>query len=180
MIIAISGTPGTGKTSISSLLSKSGFNVFDLNKIAINNNLIDGFDEKRNSKILDLSKIDDFVKNNLLCEDIVFIEGHSSHLLKNVDKVIILRCHPKELEKRLKLKGWKIDKIKENIEAEALDVILSESYELFCEKDIFEIDTTKKNIDQIYGFIKEIYKNKFEPIKKYKIGSIDWSEEYLS
>ena len=118
MIIALSGTPGTGKTSLVPLLLKNGFKVFDLNKIALDNNFIDGFDKKRNSKILDMSKINDFVKKNLLEYNVVFIEGHSSHLLKNVDKVIILRCHPNELEKRLKSKDWNKEKIRENVEAE--------------------------------------------------------------
>ena len=47
-----------------------------------------------------------------------------------------------ELEMRLKSRGYSEEKIKENIEAEALDVILVEAFE-WCKK-VFEVNTTGK------------------------------------
>ena len=68
----------------------------------------------------------------------------------------------------------------ENIEAETIDVILCETVELHPEENIFEIDTTNKNIKSVLSSIVEIVKSNFEPTKKYKIGKIDWSEEILN
>jgi len=179
MIIALTGTPGTGKTSVSKILQKNGFKIINLNKVACEKNFLMGRDVKRNSEIIDIEKIDDYVKKNYSGKDIVFIEGHLSHLLKNIDKIIILRCHPKKLRKNLFKKGWNDDKIKENLEAELLDIILCEAVEIHPEKNIFEINVTDKSIDSVTSSIIKLIKHKFKNMKKYKIGKIDWSEEIL-
>ena len=180
MIIALSGTPGTGKSSISAFLQNKEYETVSLNEIALENNFILGIDKERNSKILDIDKLDDYIAKNYKDKNLVFIEGHSSHLLTNVDKVIILRCHPKKLEKRLEEKGWKKEKIRENVEAEILDVILCEAVEIHHEKNIFQIDTTEESAEVVASLIIEIIKNNFQPMKKYNIGNIDWSEEILN
>jgi adenylate kinase len=179
MLIALTGTPGTGKSSVSTVLRKNGFEVVDLNKVATEKNFIIGIDEKRNSKIIDVDRLNKYVKENYKKKDIVFVEGHLSHLLKNVDKAIILRCHPNILKKRLSKKRWRIEKIKENMEAEILDIILCETVDIHPQKNIFEIDTTAKSIDDVASSIMEIIRNKFRPMKKYNMGCIDWSEEVL-
>jgi adenylate kinase len=179
MIIAITGTPGTGKTSISRIIEKDGFEVIDFNKVACERNFLNGKDEKRDSNIVDIKRFDDFIKKNYSGKEIVFIEGHLSHLLKCIDKVIILRCHPNLLRKNLSKKGWKETKIKENIEAEILDVILCEVVEKYPEEDIFEINITDKTIESIAHDIKGLIKDNFRIVKKFKIGKIDWSEEIL-
>jgi adenylate kinase len=179
MIIALTGTPGTGKTSVSKILIKKGFEVIDFNKVACEKNFLIGRDEKRDSEIVDIEKFNDYIKKNYNKKDIVFIEGHLSHLLKSVEKVIVLRCHPNKLKKNLSKKGWKVEKIKENLEAEMLDIILCEAVELHPKKNIFEIDTTGMSINNIVTSIIEIIDNTFSNIKKYNIGNIDWSEEIL-
>ncbi len=179
MLVAISGTPGTGKTSVSKILNQRGFKIVDLNKISIEKGFIIGVDEKRGSNIIDVNMLNKHITNNYTKKDIVFVEGHLSHLLKNVDKVIVLRCHPSVLKKRLAEKKWNEKKIKENIDAESLDVILCESVDIHPRKNVFEIDTTDKTVDQVVSCILEIVENKLKHMKKYNIGCIDWSEEIL-
>lgn len=179
MIIAITGTPGTGKTSVSKIIQKDGFEVVDFNKVACENNFLIGKDKKRDSNIVDIKRFDEYIRKNYIGKEIVFIEGHLSHLLKCVDKVILLRCHPNKLRKNLSKKGWKEIKIKENIEAEILDIILCEVVEKYPEENIFEIDTTDKSIEGIAHDIIELTKENFRKVKKYNIGKIDWSEEIL-
>jgi len=179
MIVALSGTPGTGKTYVSALLQKEGYEVVSLNEIAIKKGFIEGIDKKRNSKILDIYRLNEYIRKKYAKEDPVFIEGHAAHFLNSAEKVIILRCHPKKLKKRLEKKGWRKEKIKENVEAETLDVILCETAEHYPEKSIFEIDTSNKTIESVAESIIEIIKSNFEPTKKYNIGKIDWSEEIL-
>jgi adenylate kinase len=179
MIIAITGTPGTGKTSVSKIIQKDGFDVIDFNNVACEKNFLIGRDEKRDTNLVDIKKINDFIKKNYSGKDIVFIEGHLSHLLKCIDKVIILRCNPNLLRKNLLQKGWKESKIKENIEAEILDIILCEVVDTYSKENIFEIDVTDKSIDTVAYEIKNLIKEKFREVKKYNIGKIDWSEEIL-
>lgn len=179
MIIALTGTPGTGKTSISKVLQEKGFEVVDLNRIACEKDFLIGTDKKRDSKIVDIDKINRYIEKNYIGKDVVIVEGHISHLLKIVDKVIILRCHPKQLEKNLSKRRWKKKKINENVEAEILDVILCEAVDQHPEENIFEIDVTGKSVDVVSSLVIKIIKDKFKYIGKYKIGRFDWSEEIL-
>lgn len=179
MIVSITGTPGTGKTSISKLLKERGFEVVNFNKVAIENNFIIGKDKKRDTFIVDIKKFNKYAKENYNRKKIIFIEGHLSHLIKCVDKVIVLRCHPDELRKNLLKRGWNKQKIKENLEAEILDIILCEALSLHPPKNIFEINTTARSIKDVFSSVIEIIENNFKNIKKYNIGKIDWSEEIL-
>ncbi len=76
-------------------------------------------------------------------------------------------------------KKWNNQKIQENIDAEIIDVILCEAVEQHPKKNIFEIDTTKKTIEEVTASILKIAKKNFQPTKTYNIGRIDWSEEIL-
>ena len=179
MIVALTGTPGTGKTSVSKILQKNGFEVVDLNKLACEKDFLIGTDKKRDSKIVNVDKINSYIKKNYDKVEIVIVEGHLSHLLRVVDKVIILRCRPKQLEKHLMKRRWRKKKINENVEAEILDVILCEAVDIHGEKNIFEIDVTGKSINVVASLIIKLIKDKFKYVEKYKIGRIDWSEEIL-
>jgi len=179
MLIALTGTPGTGKTAVSYVLQEKGFKNVDLNRVATEEGFLAGFDKKRASKIIDIDRLNDYVKKRYITKDVVFLVGHISHLLKNVDKVIVLRCHPDELKKRLSKKKWAEEKIKENLEAEILDIILCESVDTHSEQNVFEIDTTSLSINNVASSIIDIISNNFKYIEKYKIGKIDWSEEIL-
>jgi adenylate kinase len=179
MIIALSGTPGTGKTSIAKILAENGFEIVDLNNIACGQGFLIGHDDKRDSDIVDVNGLNNYIHKNYQKKDVIFVEGHLSHLLKCADKVIVLRCHPDKLRGNLSKKGWKDDKINENIEAEALDIILCEAVDLYSEKKVIEIDVTSKSIDNVASLIIKLVKDEFKDMKKYKIGNIDWSEEIL-
>lgn len=179
MIVAITGTPGVGKTSVSKFLRDNGYFIVDLNDIINENNFVTGVDKKRDSKIVDLKKLNQYISDNYMNMDLVFIESHLSHSLDCVDKVILLRLHPDNLKLNLSNKGWNEKKIKENLEAEILDVILCEVVDSYSEKDIFEVDTTGKSIEDVGKDIIELVENDFKNKQKYKIGNIDWSEEIL-
>lgn len=179
MIIAITGTPGTGKTSVAKKLIRKGYIVLDLNKIACENDFLLGRDEKRKSNIVDIDRLDLFIKKNYINFNIVFVESHLSHLLKCVDKLIILRLEPFQLKKNLKKKGWNEKKIKENLESEILDIILCESVEIHSKDNIAELNVTNKSADEIVLIIIDLVKEGFKNLQKYKLGNIDWSEEIL-
>ncbi|UCD13911.1 MAG: adenylate kinase family protein [Thermoplasmatales archaeon] len=179
MLVALSGTPGTGKTSVSALLQNKGYTIINLNELAVDKGFVTGIDRKRNSKIIDIGGLNEYINDFCKTKEIVFIDGHASHLLSIVENVILLRCHPRELRNRLQKKDWPLEKIKENVDAETLDVILCEAVECYPEEHIFEIDTTNKTIKFVLLSVMEIVNSNFKLTKKYKIGKIDWSEEIL-
>lgn len=143
MIISISGSVGTGKTTVSKLLGKKlNLKVIDLNQFAKDNNLISGYDKKRDVDIIDVKKIDQKIQKL----DNVIIESHYAHDIRS-DLNIILRTNPTELRKRLEKRGWKKDKIEENVLTEIMEIILSEALE--SGKKTIIIDTTNKNPEQV-------------------------------
>ncbi|MCE8429903.1 MAG: adenylate kinase, partial [Candidatus Methanoperedens sp.] len=103
-------------------------------------------DVERDTYEADIDKLEERVLqliNQAPQEKDVILEGHLSYFLP-VDAVIVLRVNPVALRKRLGARNkYSGAKVKENANAEALDVILVESCE-YCES-VFEIDTTEKN-----------------------------------
>jgi adenylate kinase len=168
MLIALSGTPGVGKTTVSQLLLAKGYGILQIEKLAEDNRFVSGMDEESNSKIIDVEVLDNFVSNKFKKGDYI-IEGHLSHLL-SVDFTILLRCDPLVLKQRLKAKGWPSEKIKENVGAEILDVIKVEAYEVL--EKVYEIDTTSKSPEEVVAAIENILKG------EYKEPEITWLEKY--
>ena len=173
MIVALTGTPGTGKTSVSEILRKKGYVVIDLNKIVEQHNFISGYDRERRCSIADMKKLDSYIQKQDRGKMLI-VEGHLAHLL-SVDMIIVLRCSPKILEKRLGKKKYPKKKIMENAEAEAVDVITVESLER-CKK-VYEINTTNFKQEKVAEDVERILGGKF---KNYEVGNIDWSEEILT
>ena len=66
MFIALTGTPGTGKTSVTQELETNGIQILSLNDLALSHNFIDGTDKKRGSIILDLDKINSYLQKNTM------------------------------------------------------------------------------------------------------------------
>ncbi len=100
-----------------------------------------------------------------------FVEGHIAHLLP-CDSIVVLRCRPDELKKRLSLRKYRQEKIQENADAEALDVCLVETVANFEPSQILELDTTGRDVsscaDMIEGFFNSTVPADF--------GHLDWSE----
>lgn len=155
MILLITGTPGTGKTTVSRLLAEllSG-HLIDLNKLIEQEHLYTGYHPEYGFKIVDMKKmcnrISEIIKN--LKEDLIIIEGHLSHFCEEADLVVVLRSHPSFLRKRLQDKGFNEFKINENIEAEALDICVFEAFQIHSDK-VNEIDTSNKSPQDVVDLI---------------------------
>lgn len=156
MVFAITGTPGTGKSSVARLLKKR-FAVLELNLAVKMKRLYCDYDRRRKTYIVDTKAATKFVSAwiNKQKKD-VFIVSHISHLLNiSYDAVFLLKAKPEVLYKRLMKKGWNKKKIMENVEAEIFDVI---SEEIKGKKIV--IDTTVKSprgvARDIYKFVKTI------------------------
>lgn len=181
MITALTGTPGTGKTTVCEIISEHSqyrkqFYIVDLNKLILDEKLYTGKDEARDTYEADMDKLEEHIKEiiNQVPESMdVIMEGHLAHLLP-ADAIIVLRAHPVALRKRLGKKNYPFKKIQENADAEALDVVLVESVER--NKNVFEINTTDMNslaVVKAVVFIIESLKQGKIP-EEYLPGKIDW------
>lgn len=151
-IIALTGTPGTGKSSSAKLLKKKGFAVIELNSEIKKHRLYSSYDRKRKTYVADFGKIKAFLKKELKSKKYqsktALIDSHLSHLLPAslVGAAVVLRCEPAILEKRLKRKGWSSGKIRENVEAEMIGLIEYEARKKH--KKVFAVDATKIRPEQ--------------------------------
>lgn len=182
MIIALTGTPGTGKTTTADKLKNSGFKIIYIKKYIDENNLIFGYDEERNSREVDLEQLEMSLKDHTASldrSDNIIIEGHLSQNLTFLDKIIVLRCHPKKLEERLKKVDFAETKIRENVEAETIDVITIESVELHGKDKVFEINVTEKEPEEVATEVIKIIQEEESVQDEYSVGNIDWSEVIL-
>jgi len=135
MIIIITGTPGTGKTTYAKeLASKKGYKYIDVSELIKKHKL----GEKKN-KELDYVEVDTDKLNKVLIEIInqanknkisLVIDSHLSHYLPKeyVDKCIVMICGDrKELKKRLHKRKYSYKKIEENLEAEIMESCLHDA-----------------------------------------------------
>jgi adenylate kinase len=173
MILIITGTPGTGKSTVAKLFSeRHGFKLIEVNMFAPA--AAAGYDAERESVEVDVEKLFEKIKPLALGD--VVIEGHLAHLLPFSNAtVVVLRCSPEVLRERLKKKGFAERKIQENLEAEALDVCLIESLEVH--RNVYEVDTSELKHGDVVACIERILAGKGE---EFKPGKIDWSEEFFA
>ena len=164
-VICVTGTPGTGKTTLSKNLAFGlNFLYLDVNQIISKYKLAEGYDKRRRTKIVDTNKLNKFLideiktilgKNKIKKPEGIIIDSHLSHYLprKYVNLCIVTKCDISDLNKRLKKKDFHKSKIRENIEAEIFDICLNEAKER--KHKIIIVNTSKGfNIDTIYQKIK--------------------------
>src|SRR5881396_1691446 len=90
MLVAVTGTPGTGKTSACEVLSARGYVVVDLDKIARREGLIVGRDAARGSDEVDVEALREGLR---IPAKVAFLRSHYSHRMA-VNLAVVLRCGP--------------------------------------------------------------------------------------
>ncbi|MGV8087222.1 MAG: AAA family ATPase [Candidatus Woesearchaeota archaeon] len=160
MIIAISGTPGCGKTYFAKKIVKLNpkLEYFDLNKYIKENKIYDSYDKSAKTYDVDIKKLKAIIdpsfkneySNNKYMDKLINkivdikkllkiltdhkIEGViiDSHLSHHLksDYCIIVKTDIKNINKRLKLRKYNKVKIHENIESEIFDICLIEAKKL--------------------------------------------------
>lgn len=168
MLVALTGTPGTGKTSVAQLLP---YKVVDINTLIKEEGLHLGVDEERGCLVADVEALEKRIEELISDEDddTVVLESHFSHQFAPL--AIVLRTAPHNLRERLEKRGYLEKKVRENLEAEALDVILVEAVE-WCNQ-VHEIDTTEQDPEEVADLIVKIIEGQIVMPP----GKIDWTEE---
>lgn len=175
--IFITGTPCTGKTTVSEKLAdKLGCKLVKINDLALENDFVLGIDDEKGYKVIDVDALDEKVGEIIKSSDeLLIFEGHLAHLCNGADKVIVLRVKPEILFERLKARDYSSSKIHENLEAEAMGVCSAEAYEIHGE-NVSEIDVTDMSVDEIVDLIGEIIVGKID----FPVGEIDFMDWLIS
>ena len=161
---AITGTPGTGKTTVGEGL-ESDHSVVHLNDVIQEEETFQcGYDSDRDSRIANTEALAAWLEHQ---PDDLVVESHLSHLLP-VDRVIVLRCRPDVLRDRLD--GREGASIEENVESERLDIILVEALDRHGADSVFEIDTTARSPDGVTSEVAKTIAGEIPP----ESGKVTW------
>lgn len=174
MQIIITGTPGTGKTTIVKELSKKiDIEFIDVKKLI---EKIKAYrKDKDGEKEVLLPKFRNALKKELSKRKNWIIESHLLCEIKlNADFVFVFRCSRNELEKRLKKRKYKKQKIKDNLMVELLDYCYMKAKKNNSGK-LFELNTTKRSMKKCVHELELLIKG-----KKKKLDSVDHSKELIN
>lgn len=175
MIIVVTGTPGVGKSTISRILAtRLGAVHVDLSALALREGLILGWDEERETAVADLDRL----KKRL--EEMASSSGHplvvEGHYAQDVVPpheaafIFVLRKDPWRLKEELESRGFRREKVIENVSAEVLDVCLTEAVATYGEERVSEIDVTHESPEEaVEELLSVIHRG-----RPTGVGRVDW------
>jgi adenylate kinase len=164
--ILITGTPGTGKTTVSRLLATELRACYVNPKNLLRRRSIDyAYDKRKRTRIVSLPRLREALYERATRADHgLVIDSHVAPEIGTLPKLvraIVLRCNPIVLQRRLERKRWPKSKISENLQAEILDICLWDAVENYGSKKIMEIDTTERTPRHvIQQIIEEMHKKR--------------------
>ena len=167
-VIALTGSPGTGKSTLASRLQKEGLTIITLEEAAESVDALSQFEELRE---VDLSKL---AKWKWQGDSHCVIDGHLSHHCP-IDAVIVLRCNPIELRHRLeKRTGYGPEKIESNVEWELISGVWADLIAVHPDANVIEIDTTEQDVSTgaVLDFI--LNDKPSTSVEEFISDSIDW------
>ena len=162
-IVGVTGTPGTGKTTLSKMLAKAtGLSYIDVTEIIKDKGIDEGFDNKRKCLIVDTDRLFSEIKSHIkkIKGKGVIIDSHLSHYLPAdfLQILIITTCDIGMLKERLKERGYDESKIRENLDAEIFSLCSNEALEY--KHNRIEVNTSngvsKQKVEEIADAIKKL------------------------
>ena len=144
-LVVVTGTPGTGKSTISEKLCKKlGWSHIDWHEIfKRNKNVSLGYNRAKKCYDLDMEvlakEISQILKKNP--EQQFVFDSHVAHLLptKMIGLVIVMKCsNISKLRDRLEKRDYSKKKIEENIQCEIFDVCFDEVVEAGLDYVVFD------------------------------------------
>ncbi len=161
-VTVIAGVPGVGKSTVAGAVAERlGCPVIGVSELAAKEGALLGRDEERDTDIVDLPKLKEKIVEAISAtEGPIIVEGHYAYDVVPSDLVshaLVLRRAPWVLKKELRERGYSEEKIRENVEAELLDVPLVEAIEALGPDLVCEADTTgrtpEETVDEVLGIL---------------------------
>ena len=175
-VILLTGTPCVGKTSAARLLTvKLNALYVNLTDLAVNDKLVLGRDEERNTVIVDESRLKKKIRSTIEKTDKkeVVIDGHYAVNVvpeELVTRVFVLRRDPVELRGLMEKRGFQGRKLLENLASEALDVCLFDALKAVGRRRICELNVTGLSVEETVEQILHLLRHP----RKCRVGVVDW------
>ncbi len=171
-LLALTGVPGTGKTTVADLLDER-FTVVQARELADSVGAVEGRDEARGVDVVDHERLQVGARE-ALPDGRVLVEGVLAHHC-DPDGVVLLRCDPDVLRERLEARGWPPGKVDENVMAETLDAIAAEVET----EPAWEIDTTARDPAEVAAIVEALADGEPAPEGADPIGTADWTDRLV-
>lgn len=177
--VALTGTPGVGKTTLARSLRAEGFHVVDLKRFVARHGGVVGHDRARRSRIVDPSRVASLLRRVHRREKFLVLESHWSHEIPGVDAAIVLRARPRVVEERLRSRNWREAKVLENAEAEALGIIVEEARRRVPRGRVLQVDATRRSPASVLRLVLAALRDPEERLTNLEIRPINWSDDIL-
>ncbi len=143
--IIVTGTPGTGKTTVARWISKK-YSLFyvDVHHLIKKSRCYESYSRKDKCYEVSVPKLVNILRNVIASHSRgTVIDSHLSHYLPSnlVDLCIVTRAPLPVIHKRLIIRKYSKSKIRDNLDAEIFEVCLTEAEEK--RHSIIQIDTSK-------------------------------------
>ncbi len=171
--LAISGTPGVGKTALCSRLAEEGWTVIDLAELAAEHGCLGETDSADGAAPVDIHRLADEWQPP--AEGRWVVDGHLSHLL-DVDGLVLLRCPPATLSERLTNRGYTQAKVKANVEWELTAGHWSELLEFEVDLPLMEANSGTMSEDELTQQVLQWVEDGLpgEPLEAMAVHATDW------
>ncbi|CAK4660891.1 hypothetical protein LEN26_014439 [Aphanomyces euteiches] len=156
--ILVTGTPGTGKTTMSQLLAeRTSLRYVNVGDLVKERDLHSGRDDEFDCFLLDEDKVVDEMDDMMSSEDGgVIVDFHTCDFFPErwFDLVVVLRTDNTTLFDRLTQRGYNAKKVTENVECEIMQVVLQEAQESYVAEIVQELPSVtvqdmENNIERI-------------------------------
>lgn len=174
-VLAVSGTPGTGKTTLCEAMKGDGWQVLSLAELAEDHNCMGPVDEADGAAPIDVHRLAEIW--NVPEEGYWLVDGHLAHLLE-VDGIVLLRCDPTALNERLTARGYGARKVKANVEWEMTAGHWAELMEFEIDLPLLELDSTDDGAEtaaSVQAWVNEGLPSL--PLTEQAVDAIDWLGE---
>ena len=166
--IIITGTPGCGKSTLSSKLNEVKSlktNLFNISEFAKEEDIFESYDESRKSHVIDEEELLNRLEKPLR-EGSCIIDWHCNDIFPErlIDLVIVLKCGTSALYDRLQARKYHDSKIQENIDAEIMSVVLEDALESYDKRIVIELpseteEQIEDNLEKIIAWYKQWLKD---------------------
>lgn len=158
--ILITGTPGTGKTKLSTLAAERlGMVHLNVGDIVKREGCHEGRDEEFDTLLLNEDKLVEAMRKDMEQGGCV-VDFHSCDFFPEdwFQLVLVLRANTEILYDRLEARGYKLNKIKENVECEIMQVVADEVADAFPSGMVHELSSNTledldSNVDRLIRWL---------------------------
>ncbi|KAJ2384760.1 factor activating pos9 [Coemansia sp. RSA 2559] len=160
--VLITGTPGTGKTTTAEMVAAAaGLEKITVGDLVKHRKLHDGYNEEYDTYWLNEDKVVDEMEG-MMADGGMCVDFHTCGFFPErwFDLVVVLRTDTEMIFDRLEERGYKSNKIQENVECEIMQVVLDEARESYSHDILLElssntVDDMEANVERIAAFAEQ-------------------------